>query len=200
LQIRGCKGFLKLLKANIESGSEAHLVLGSEGNSGSVKTFGHSDAPAAMEMFAEWVTTGKLGPLMKHKSSVTSPWSLLYFMAQSLAGEALCNPVINELIGRYYQTNTTPNVQEWRNVSEMGDGSPSRQLQDFFLHYFAANFESLETDATLTSGWDGLGCLQHELFIHVLQICRGRASHLRYPTMKTKCKFHVHQETQPCND
>jgi len=60
--------------------------------------------PGAMRLFELWVGTGKLGPMIRHRSNSTVGYYvyiILYVLAYGLADETLCNLLIDELIGFY---------------------------------------------------------------------------------------------------
>lgn len=194
LEKRGCKGFLNLHKKHsVVSEASATEV---ERSTCCELVFESHSAHSAMRIFAEWVGTGKLRPSIKHQSADMSSSMLLYIIACELAHEILCNQVMDELIAYYEETDRVPLPWFAREMYKLCQGHRPHLLREVMLQYTTYCTRHLE-DALGNGGWKAEGDFDRELLLRLTRKINGK-SELIVPSVKTKCNYHLHQETQPC--
>lgn len=154
-----------------------------------------------MELFSQWVEIGKFAPIIRHTSAPILPYFALYIIAERLAHETLCNLAMDELIARFADVKVTPSDHFARWTLKMGGETTPQQLRGMILQFMLHDARNLEEDMVGKYG-DGffIGNWDHTLLLLMARKAAGKGHLFVQPSIKTRCRFYIHQHTEPCND
>lgn len=197
MKAQGCKGLLDL----VNKCSNGILKLGRVKPSGRYPVHADLNAPRAMELFSQWVEIGKFAPIIRHTSAPILPYFALYIIAERLAHETLCNLAMDELIARFADVKVTPSDHFARWTLKMGGETTPQQLRGMVLQFMLHDARNLEEDMVGKYG-DGffIGNWDHTLLLLMARKAAGKGHLFVQPSIKTRCRFYIHQHTEPCND
>lgn len=156
-------------------------------------------APVAMRLFELWVNTGKLRPMIRHKSNTIghNVYTVLYVLACGFGHETLGNLLIDELIRFYEETELYPMVsvaQKMYRLLKDFDG-PFKKL---VLRYLVAHSKELEKELGDTDWMRNSDAeLNRDLLLMLTKVVNKSVGAF-LPLFSNRCQYHIHRVTQPC--
>ncbi|KAJ8066676.1 hypothetical protein OCU04_005719 [Sclerotinia nivalis] len=177
-----------------------HVHLGLDTTMKGYQVFLNPEAEGALTLFEGYVATGKLTPIVIHKSANVQQYELLIDMSDLFGSETLQNMAMDQVIFWYADLRRNP-LMGHRSVYKLCDLATRKTrkvMQELFFSYFLGHPKQLQEALSSPQGWNCLPATwQHELVQVLMKQINGQWTRVM-PSRRILCNFHVHANSPTC--
>ncbi|KAF7871577.1 hypothetical protein EAF04_003684 [Stromatinia cepivora] len=180
--------------------SPCQAPLGQDTTMKGYQIFLDTEAERALTLFEGYVATGRLTPIVIHKSANVQQYELLIVMSDLFGSETLQNMAMDQVIFWYTDLRWSP-IMGHRSIYQLCDLATRETrgvMQELFFSYFLDHPRQLQEALSSAQGW---GCLpatwQYKLVQILLKQTNGQWTRVM-PSRRVLCNFHVHTNGSPC--